>query len=228
MQNKKYIKFAEKSTVEVLSLGRLDEGIKKGDRKAATYKKKNAAGEMMEYMVEWPNLTKKQIQDLRRSKAGTYNDTGRIPYTCLVDPHTLKRMHIFKGGVSAKAIMEEVKVASKTLVDEHGKGMKRKAVQKINGAIDAGSAMAKKGDWDGAIKAIDKAAPKPQDLPEAFQDKIRSAREAIVASARTRLDEIKNMDAKEAKKALSRFMSKARKTGLVDEAREHLKSLKTD
>jgi hypothetical protein len=225
LQNKKYIKFANDNTVEVLSLGRLDEGIKKEDPKAAMYTKKNANGEKVKFMAKWPNLTFDMISKLRSSKAGTYNDTGKIPYTCLVNPHNLERMHIFKG-VNAKGIMEEVKNATKLLKDEHGKGIKRKTINKINSAIDASVASASKGDWDSGYKLIDKVAAKPQNLPEALQAKITAAKDAITASARTRLDEIKNMEPKDAKKALGRFMGKAKKTGLVEEARETLIGLK--
>lgn len=225
LQNKKYIKFANENTVEVLSLSRLDEGIKKEDPKAAKYTKKNAAGEKVEYMAKWPNLTLDMIQKMRTTKAGTYNDTGKIPYTCLINPHTLDRMHTFKGA-SAKGIMEEVKAATKALKAEHGKGLKRKSINKINAGITKSVAATEKGDWDAGFKALDKVAPKPQNMHEVLQAKIQAAKEAITASARTRLDEIKNMEPKDAKKALSRFMGKAKKTGLVEEAREFLVSLK--
>ena len=37
LQNKKYMKFADASTVEVICVSRLDEAIKKKDAKAGTY-----------------------------------------------------------------------------------------------------------------------------------------------------------------------------------------------
>ncbi len=226
MQNKKYIKFARKNTVEVLSLSRLDEGVREGSPKAAKYKKKDADGDMVEYMVEWPSLTYEQIMQLNRSKAATYNKTGRIPYTCLVNPHTEEEMHAIKGGYSASSLMDAVTEAQKKLTKEYGRGMKRKTVARINAGIMASSRLAAKDDWDGALKLLTKVAPKVQDLPEAFQEKIQEARENIMKSARSRLDAIKEMDPKEAKRAVSRFMGKARNTGLLKEAREFLMSLK--
>ena len=59
LQNKKYIKFAGENTVEVMSLSALDKGIEKGDKRAATYKAKD--GNV--YLVGYPNLTVKQIQE---------------------------------------------------------------------------------------------------------------------------------------------------------------------
>ncbi len=122
--------------------------------------------------------------------------------------------------------MEQVAIATKALRQEHGKGIKRKTIAKFNKAVMAADAAAKAGDWDKGFKVMAKVAPKPQDLPEMLQEKVKTAREALVASARARLDEIKNMEPRDAKRALSRFMSKAKKTGFTDEARELLISLK--
>jgi len=83
LQNKKYIKFAYENTVEVLALSRLDEGIQKGDKRAATY----SGDDGKEYMVGWPNLTAADISSMCSSKAGSYNNTGKIPFTCIVNPH---------------------------------------------------------------------------------------------------------------------------------------------
>ncbi|MHC4732446.1 MAG: hypothetical protein ACYS6Z_17900, partial [Planctomycetota bacterium] len=65
LQNKKYIKFASENTVEVMALSRLQEGIQKKDRKAATYKAKDGTV----YLVQFPNLTVADIGKLRSSKA---------------------------------------------------------------------------------------------------------------------------------------------------------------
>ena len=70
LQNKKYVKFSNKSTVEVISLSGLDKAVKNLDRKAKTYKGKDAGGKEVELMVAWPNLTYDEIMALRSSKAG--------------------------------------------------------------------------------------------------------------------------------------------------------------
>ncbi|MFH0944691.1 MAG: hypothetical protein V2A76_05790 [Planctomycetota bacterium] len=87
LQNKKYIKFADEGTVEVISLGGLEKGVEKGDKKAATYTQK-VNGEDVEFLVEFPNLTVEEMVALNRSKASSYNDTGKIPFTALIDPFT--------------------------------------------------------------------------------------------------------------------------------------------
>ena len=57
MQNKKYIKFADKNTVEVIAIGGATAAVKSGHKKAGTYKAKNAAGEEVEYLLEFPGMT---------------------------------------------------------------------------------------------------------------------------------------------------------------------------
>ncbi|MEZ6197806.1 MAG: hypothetical protein R3F20_19120 [Planctomycetota bacterium] len=131
MQNKKYIKFAEENTVEVLSLGSLDQAVEKKDPKAATYKTKDGR----ECMVEWPSLTFDEIMEIRKTPGGRFNDTGGIPYTCIVNPHTLEKMKFWSGGQSAKSIMEAAEEAKKALEKEHGKGIERKTIAKLNESI---------------------------------------------------------------------------------------------
>ena len=121
LQNKKYIKFADENTVEVIALGRLQEGIDKKDRKAETYEDKKTGAV---YLVEFPGLTVEQMLALATSKAGSYNNTGKIPYTAIVNPHNEEEMSYLPGGISGKQLMEAVEEA-KTLnlpivVHSHG------------------------------------------------------------------------------------------------------------
>lgn len=137
LQNKKYIAFAEENTVEVLSLDRLDEGIEKKDKRAGTFKAKDVDGQEKEFMLGWPNLTAEDIRNLRGSKAGSYNQTGKIPYTCIVDPYTLEEMDNIKGGYGAGTLMDLVTAKKKELEKAHGKGVSRKTYAKVKEA-DAG------------------------------------------------------------------------------------------
>ena len=131
LQNDKYIDFANDNTVEVIALGRLDEGIAKGDPKAATYKAKDANGNEVEYLVKYPGMTVEEINKLNSSRAGSYNDTGGIPYTCIVNPHTLEKMQFWGGGQSAKTIMDAVTEARKTLIKDHGPSIARSDLRKF-------------------------------------------------------------------------------------------------
>ncbi|MFI5402887.1 MAG: hypothetical protein ACHQ1G_08125 [Planctomycetota bacterium] len=134
LKNKKYIAFAEESTVEVISLQDLDKGIEKNDKRAGTYKEKGADGQDRECLIEWAGLTVEDIDTLRGSKASSYNNTGRIPYTAIIDPYTLEEMSNIPGGYGAGTLMDAVTVAKKQLEKEHGKSVSRKALTKVKDA----------------------------------------------------------------------------------------------
>ncbi|MCB9834026.1 MAG: hypothetical protein H6807_16315 [Planctomycetes bacterium] len=226
LQNKKYIKFAEDNTVEVLSLSRLEEGIEKGDQKAAKYKTKDAEGKEVEYMVSWPNLSLEMIQAINQSKAGQFNKTGKIPYTSIVNPHTQEEMAQLLGGRSAKQLMESVEEARKKLEEEHGKGLARQVIARCDDAIAKAKQAVADDNWDGAIALLEKAGLGDQKTHEVLAAKLKQAQDDVVAAARARFDEVKAMEAKDQKRELNRIISKNKKTGLEAEIREALLALK--
>lgn len=226
LQNSKYMKFAAANTVEVLSLGDLEKGIEKQDPRAATYKGKNEAGEEVDLMVSWPNLTFEQIQALRNSKAGQYNDTGKIPYTAIVDPHTLEKMSYLAGGSSGGQVMDKVAEAQKILVKEHGKGLRRDEIEKTKAAIAKAKIELKDGDFDGAITLLEKAGHGNQKTNETLATLLNEAHAEVVAAANARFEAIVAMEAKEQKRELRNLKSKVRKIdGLEDKVSEALKAL---
>jgi hypothetical protein len=134
LKNKKYIQFAEENTVEVIVLSDLDKGIEAKDRRAATYKDKGEDGQARECLVEWAGLSVEDIEKLRGSKAGGYNNTGRIPYTAIVNPHTLDEMEKIAGGYGAGTLMDLVTAKRKELEKQYGKGVSRRALTKVKEA----------------------------------------------------------------------------------------------
>jgi len=206
LQNEKYIKFAEENTVEVLALSRLDEGIEKKDRRAETYKGKNEKGEEVEYLVEWPNLTPELVKSLAGSKAGSYNNTGRIPYTAIVNPHTGEEMDKIQGGFGMGALVEKVEACKKTLNGQYGKSVSRKDLEKVNKQASKIRDDLADGDFAKAftgIKALDKSVEKSPDAVKALAGKVS---EEAIELAGKRLDEAEAMvesDAKGAEKILA-------------------------
>lgn len=136
LQNKKYIAFADENTVEVLVLGDLDKGIEKKDKRAATYKAKGDDGQETEFLFEWPSLTVKDVEDMRGTKAGTYNNTGKNPYTAIIDPYTLEEMGNLPGSYALGALTDLVTAKKKELEKAHGKGVSRKTLSKVK-EVDA-------------------------------------------------------------------------------------------
>lgn len=225
LQSKDYIKFSDRSTVEVMSMGSLEQGIEKGDRKAATYEAKDGK----EYLVEFPNLTVEEMVAIRSTKAGTYNDTGKIPFTALINPHTEEELTRWSGGISSGTIIDKVKDVSKDLRKEYGEGIDRRTIRGLDDAIETAREEIADGDFAKALGAIDKAASKSQDWPESLQARVTKAREVVVQAASDALDAIEKQgadDPRTALRELNKVRMKLRGTGLEDRAAELVATLK--
>ena len=118
----------------MISLQDLDKGIEQDDKRAQKYKEKGADGQTRECLIEWAGLTVEDIEALRGSKASTYNDTNGIPFTAVINPHTLERMDKIAGGYGAGTLMDMVTAARKQPQKEYGKGVSRKALGKVKEA----------------------------------------------------------------------------------------------
>ena len=221
MCNKKYIEFANDNTVEVISLDRLEEGVEKKDKRAETYDVKED-GKVVKYLCEFPGMTVEAMVAMKSSKAGSFNNTGKIPYTCIVDPWTESELKNWSGPTAVGAIQDAVTEARKTLVKDHGKGASRKDVRALADAEKDATAKADKGDYAAAIDALAKVAPKAEKWSDALKDRLKAAKQKVVDGAQAALDKIaetKATDAEKAKKELASLAGKLRGTGLEEKAK---------
>lgn len=219
LQNKKYIQFAKKNSVEVIALGSLDRGIENGDPKAATYTGKDDNGNPVEYLLKYPGMTIDEMNALARSDARKYNKTGKIPYTSVVDPHTLKEVKGFLGGQSAKTIMNEISTALRTLRKNHGQGVSRDSLESVHTAIKSARALSKESDFAMAVKELAKATKKAKNIPESLQKELDQARNAIVKSAEGELKSLEalaRVNPDKVKKKLRNLKRRFAGTGLED------------
>ena len=218
LQNEDYIEFAETSTVEVMALQRLDEGVKAEDRKAAQFDATDAAGNPVKYMVEFPNLTLEEMYALNRSKAGTYNQTGKIPYTAIVNPHTEEEMQGLPGGQSTGRLMEVVEIQKKALVAKHGPSLSRKDVRAVEECkVECRAILADKGAGK-ALTQLAKDAKKLEKKGERIAGMVDEFRKELLAKAGEELDQAEQLvdggDVAAAKKILASLKSAVRKTDL--------------
>lgn len=189
LQNEKYIQFANDNTVEVICEERLDEGRQKKDPKADEYDGKDADGKPVKLMKEWPNLTYDEMIALAGSPGGQYNHTGKIPYTSIVDPYTLKEMKGLSGGQSAKGLMEEILAAKAQLNTEHGPSMKRSVLTKFEASAKTVDDLLAK---SGAAKALPEFRKLEASLakePESLKTKAKALEEKILDAAKAQLDD---------------------------------------
>jgi hypothetical protein len=228
LQNKKYIKFASENTVEVMALSRLQEGIQKKDRKAATYKAKDGTV----YLVQFPNLTVADIGKLRSSKAGSYNNTGKIPYTAIVDPHTLEEMESIKGGYSGKTLMEIVKIHRKALEADHGRSISRKVLTKIRKQQTGIEKELEKESYSKALAATAKLEKSVAKQPAALIEMAGKIKAGVVAACAKKLDSLEALIGRgakgEASKELGPLARALKGTSLEERAGELLARAKAE
>lgn len=205
LQNDKYIRFAEENSVEVIALQDLRRGIEKGDRNAATYKAKDADGNMVEYLIEWPGLTAEQLESLHSSPASGFNRSGGVPYTAVVDPYTLSEMASLKGGSSAKSVMELVAAQRKVLEKQHGPGYGRKALRQLEEQERVVGKALESEDAPKAMGALAELERKNGNAPEGVRRRIGSLRERVLKSAGEQLDAIERAGPASSVPALERL-----------------------
>ncbi len=199
LHNAKYVKFADKNTVEVITMEETDRAVREKSRLIRTYKGKDPYGEAVDYLVELPGMTLEDVQTISRgnSPALEYIRGDKIPYHTIVDPHTLKEMEGFYGKKSAQQIIEIVAKHVKALKKQYGPGVPRKDWRQLIRREAEIDKLLVKEDIAGAMKAYRAAARLFKQPPELVRERLESAYEVIVDDAQelsARLD-------KEGKKA---------------------------
>lgn len=183
-------------------------------------------GQKFEYLVEFPNLTIDEMIELNKSKAATYNDTGHIPFCCIVAPWTEKEI-VRLPTISVSKIEEAVKDARKQLVKEHGAGLDRAVLRQVADAERDALSSSDGGDFAKALAALEKPAKAAKDA-QPLVDRLSHAREQVIAKAQAALDAAIAQcddDAAAGKKALSALVTKLKGTGLEKQAADKLKEL---
>ncbi len=231
LQNEKYIAFANDNTVEVIAEERLDEGRSKKDPKADEYDGKDADGKPAKLMKEWPNLTYDEMLALTSSPGGQYNHTGKIPYTSIVDPYTLKEIKGLSGGQSAKGLMEEVAVAKVQLNKDHGASLKRSVYAKYMAGEKAVQDLLAKSGAAKALPEFRKLEASIAKEPDSLKTKAKTLEESILDAAKAQLDDaeakIGSSDLKGAAAILNPLASALKGTDLARRANELLEKIKT-
>lgn len=230
LQNDKYIEFADDNSVEVIALQRLQEGIDKKDPKAETYDAKDEKGNPVKYLKEYPGMTVEEMLNLDRSPAGQFNDSGKIPYTAIVDPHTLKKIQGLPGGLSAKGLMEKVEMAKEQLQKEHGPSVRRSSLRKFEQGAKEVEAQLEKAGVAKALETFRKLKGSLAKEPDTLKAKATELETKLLDVVRTKLDEAESMislgDLKGAKSILSPLASVLKGTDLEGRAKELLEKTK--
>ncbi|MFG0320217.1 MAG: hypothetical protein ACF8XB_23290, partial [Planctomycetota bacterium JB042] len=174
--------------------------------------------------------TVEEMLALNTSPASRYNDTGKIPFTAVVDPHSLKELHRWSGGTSASKIIEVVKEKAKELREQHGAGIDRRALTRFEEAVEEARAEVSEGEFSKGMRLVEKATAKSEEWPEPLQKRVEDARAEIVAAAAARLDALEaeaEEDPRAALRELTRLRSKVRGLELDDRIAELMDRMKS-
>lgn len=232
LQNKKYIKHAFENSVEVMCMGGLDAAIANKDPRAATFKTKDEEGNEVERLVIMPSLSPADVEALRRSPAARFNDTGKIPFTCIVDPHTGKEMQRWLGGQSAGTLMEGISQHKKALRKQYGTGLSRKTLVKYRALeADVRATLAKSG-VARAMTPFKKAERFAKNEGEALAAMAEELLGELTHDAEKQLETAKGLidagEVKKGKKILVALKSAFRGREIADRAQALIEATKTE
>ncbi len=188
LQNEDYIEFAFENTVEVMCFDKLDQGRSTGDKKGKTYTTKDKDGKTVDYLIEFPGMTVKDINDLAKSKAKSYNETGQQPFTAFVNPYTEKKLRGLSDSKSAKQVMEAVLATKEQLNEMYGPSLSRKDILKLNEAAEKVRAVLKKSGAAKALSAYKKVAKIGKKGGKRLEERALKVKAELLEAAKEELD----------------------------------------
>lgn len=232
LENGNYAKFAAANTVEMLVTEEMDRALAAKSPLIKTYKTKDPYGDPVDYLVHFPGVTIEQLRSLSNSAAINYiAPAKKIPYTAIVDPHTLKEMEAFTGVYRPDDLIKKVKKQAKVLVNKHGKGVPRKVWNNIMESeiqIDMLLGQKKIVDAMGVYTAL---ARETFQQPKIIRNRVAAAMDTILEDAEKRLKAIeKEAASRKQRHSLKREVAQLarvlRDTPLADKAKALAKKLK--
>jgi len=223
LQDKGYQRFAAANTVEVLHMEETDRALAEKNRLVRTYRQKDAYGEEVEYLEEFPGLPLEALQRINENQAVLrYMTGGKIPYTAIVDPFTLEEMEHIQGVYRPKDLMDKVTRHGKALVGKHGKGVDRRLWNDLQEAEVRIDVLLGDERLAEAIQVVRELARKADGAP-ALQSRVEACWAAVLDDASKRLDKLGTMEPKDAAKELDSLARVLKGTRLESRVRELLR-----
>jgi len=232
LQNKAYIKYSKQYTVEVIAMEETDRAVEAKSTHVRTYTVKDAYGDEVKMLVEFPGLTLEQIQDLSNGAAIDFMEGGKIPYTAIVNPHNLKEMQAFKGTRTANDLIDAIKKHVTVLKRKYGEGVDRGLWNRVSeGEVQVDMKLAG-GDIVGALEVWKHFAPMTARQHEALKNRVTAMKTSALEDAAKRLDAIAKLIAdgkgRKVKRELRQLSRALSDTALAARANELAAKLPTN
>ncbi len=190
LQNPEYIKFSRASCVELMCMKDIEQALAEKPDHAKTYKARDPYGDEIECFECCPGVTIDQMKQLHEGKPLEYMKGPLMPYTAVVDPHTLKDLGGIQRGeaTSAQAFIEVISRHVKALEEQHGKGVDSKLWEFVADAQVRIDLLLGEGKLDKALALLEEMESKTARGHETVQRKVGASRDAVLADAAGRLD----------------------------------------
>ena len=224
LDNPSYIKFSRESCVEVMCMKDIEQALAEKPERAKTYKTKDAYGDEIECFECCPGVTIAQMLALHEGKPLEYMKGPLMPYTAVVDPHTLADLGGIQRGeaTSAAAFIEVISRHVKALEAEHGKGVDDRLWEYVADAQTRVDLLLGEEKLEKAFALLDEMEKKTAREHETVKRKVGATREAVLSDAAGRLDalekRIEGGQEGEARAEASRLAKLLKGTELADRA----------
>jgi len=205
LENGHYAKFAAANTVEMLVTEEMDRALAAKSARIKTYKDSDPYGDPVEYLIHFPGVTIEQLRGLSNSAAINYIASAKkIPYTAIIDPHTLKEMEGFTGVYRPDDLIKKVKKHANTLVNKHGKGVPRKVWNNVVESEIQIDMLLGQTKIVGAMGVYTALARETFRQPTSIRNRVSAAMDTILEDAEKRLKTIEKEAAQGKKDKLKR------------------------
>jgi hypothetical protein len=224
LDNPSYIKFSRESCVEVMCMKDIEQALQEKPANGRTYKGKDAYGDEIECFECCPGVTVKQMLALHEGKPLEYMKGPLMPYTAVVDPHTLEDLGGIQRGeaTSADAFIAVITRHVKALEEKHGKGVDSKLWEYVLDAQTRIDLLLGEENLEKAFALLGELEKKTARGHETVKRKVEAAREAVHSDAAARLDaleeQIQGGRGAEARAEASRLAKMLKGTDLADRA----------
>lgn len=190
LDNASYIRFSRESCVEVMCMKDIEQAVVEKPDRAKTYKAKDPYGDEIECFECCPGVTIKQMLALHEGKPLEYMKGPLMPYTAVVDPHTLADLGGIERGeaTSADAFIAVISRHAKALAEQHGKGVDSKLWVYVADAQTRIDLLLGEEKLEKAFALLLELEKKTARQHETVQKKVGATREAVLSDAAGRLD----------------------------------------
>lgn len=170
----------------------IEQALKEKPAHGKTYKTKDPYGDEIECFECCPGVTVKQMLLLHEGKPLEYMKGPLMPYTAVVDPHSLADLGGIQRGeaTSADAFIAVISKHAKALEEKHGKGVDAKLWEWLLDAQTRLDLLLGEEKLPDALALVEEMQKRTAREHEAAKRKAAAAREAVMSDAAALLDEL--------------------------------------